>query len=84
MSASDDYGEIEDDYEKTNKPPPDMDDIVDRASGVIFAHELQSKSTSPSMKYLKDSSVFFPYYLLKSNLRQETMNPSVRSFYINQ
>ena len=37
ISASDDYGEL-----------PDIDDIIDKASGVIFAHELQRTSTSTS------------------------------------
>ena len=37
IPASDDYGE----------PPPDLEDIIDAASGVIFAHELQRDSNPP-------------------------------------
>ena len=37
ISASDDYAELS-----------DIDDIIDKASGVIFAHELQRTSTSTS------------------------------------
>ena len=42
MLASDDYGETPD------GEPPDIDDVIDRVSGVIFAYELQRKSTSTS------------------------------------
>ena len=51
LPASDDYGN---DYgelpngEPPDEEPPDIDDDIDRVSGVIFAYELQRKSTSTS------------------------------------
>ena len=68
--ASDDYGEI--------REPPD----IDKASGIIFAHELQRKSTSPSMKYQKDSSVFslFPTKIQPTSRDYESLRPFIRQW----
>ena len=82
IPASDGSGEITE--------SPNMDDIIDRACGVIFAHELQSKSTSPSSsmpsvynsKNQKDSPVFsvFPTKIQPTPREYESLHP----FFLHQ
>ena len=48
MSASGDYGELQNGETLVGEMPDDIDDIIDRVSNVTFACELQRKYTSPS------------------------------------